>query len=1517
MSFTHLHVHTEHSPFDGIIRVSEMFEVVKSRGQNAVAITDHGTLAAMWSAQIAADKAGVKLIPGIETYLANGSRNDKKPFIVPREDKSASESAAEEVGSENVSLETRETPYQHLTLLADSEAGWRNLVLMNNHAQDAIWSKPRIDYDLLASHSEGIIVLTGCMGGPVLGPLSQAITFQDLANKAAWEQAPVPYEPQLNVIRAIELDERADAEEDEEAAQELRSQASAARAQAALSEVYEDLAIQREHDAWDNLESLIAAVGRENVYVEVMDHGIDSESRALENLVLLAREFGLPLVASNDCHYTHAHQHDRGDHLAWLNVPQTKKGSTVDNPSYVFPGHGGYHLRTETEMRAVRPEAWWQEAVSNTQLVADRVPKRILPGHRDLLPKFNTPEGFANNREYMYYLMRQGAADIYGGISKAVHDRIITEMEVIEESGYIDYFLVVHELVDWCLKQGILTGPGRGSAAGSLATYLLGITRVDPLRYSLLFERFLERGRVEPPDIDIDFPQQRRGDVIAHLRERWGADKVAYIGTFQMALAKQALKDAARVLGLPASLGAKLSSLVPDDPKMTLAKIFDEMPPAGEEYRKLVEKDPDAKRVHDIAASFDGITRGVSVHASGIIVSAVPLLDAVPMRKHKGEWVLQWTGPEAEAVGLLKVDVLGLRNLDVIEQATEYIEQTTGEKIDPRNLPDPDAPEPGEAERVANAYRVIGAGRTAGLFQLESPKMTELAMDVSPTSLDDLSALVALFRPGPMGEGLHTEYAARKKNPALISYRDYTPIPAEQEQLATVLDETLGIVVMQEQLMRLGTVVSGFNAGERSQLRKAVSKKKADVMAIVKEKFMAGAPLEHRDENGKVISIPFQEQTAEALWNSMVSFASYAFNKCITGDTVVENASGQKMTVAQLYRRLYGGDSPLGVCPFCNERPARPNVSMCQPCASWQYKFNDETRGLSLLAYDESDGRVRPQRVADVHQNGVREVSLIKLADGRSIRATGNHRFRTPDGYVTVDDLAVGDSLLVDGGYEPQRYVPSEIRTTSGPRLSLPGNKPWLAGEKNSGYVDGGFVKLRTWTEQTRDIAACRECGRTLADGRLERAHLDGNRLNNEPNNLAWMCPSHHKAHDYSRNGRKRRWDKGHVALASEIVSITPAGEEMTYDVEMAEGTDHNFIANGIVSHNSHSAAYGYLAYTTAYLKANWPAEYAAATLAATDKRDKRLQVLRALDAEGVTVLPPDVNLSGAKTRPEPGMDRTIRIGLSEVHGVGSAGDLIVAERERGGAFTSATDVLESVKDSSGARVLSTSIMRSLIESGACDSFGPRLGQVLTVGVADPELGRPVPDVEWGTLERAARQRRGLQVPIGEHPLTALAPVIEKHAPKPLREGFQGRTFRYADQIPDADGERGTFIGVLAAWSEKSYSRGRMANIVLEGATGSISGTMWDTELSALHEEDKVPSVGSVVSVYGRVRYRMIDANPDDPDSEAHSVKELTISQVSELPIPDEPSGGWAPAPFPRVDFVPEAAAVESDADAF
>lgn len=821
--FVHLHTHTEYSVLDGMGRLGDLARAAASDGQPALAITDHGTLGGAWAFDKACRSAGIKPIIGCEMYRAIGPRFDPQELSVPAE-------TDVDGGNDEKGTGRKRKRYEHLTVLAASPRGWRSLVAIHNASQQSFRYKPLIDFDLLAAHPEGLIVLTGCLGGPLAAPLSRA-----QAHRRAGD---------VGLARAEEDTARA------------------------------------------NLEAIIGAVGAENVYVEVMDHGIGPELDVLAPLRALAGEFGLECVATNDAHYTHAD--DAGHHEAWL---ACQSHATITDPKR-FRFHGsGYHLRTREEMIALHPDDdWWVRACDNTAALADRVADSVLPARRSRLPAFPlTPPGLTD-AQYLHRLVRDGARRRWGRLSGELKARLRHEEDVIVSMGFASYFLIVWEMISWANAHGILSGPGRGSAAGSATATALGITAVDPLRHGLLFERFLEPGRVGMPDIDTDFEQDRVGDVIDHLRDLYGADNVARIGTWGTEKSKGAIKAAARVLGFPPGPINRLTKEIPvaGGKPAPLADLLDPTRPDADEFRRTIASVPappasgytfDDVLAH--AAAFENVVDSVGIHACGVVVSADPLTEEIPLRIDRRDprrfWVAEWTGGEVEEVGALKLDLLGLRNLDIISRTLAMLPPRDGHPFTLADIPDPDdADGPGVAEAMA----MLAAGETDGCFQVESRGMRELLGQIVPDAWDDLTAVGAIFRPGPLGAGTHRHYAARKHGEEPVSYDRWTDDPEEAALLDTVLGPTYGLIVYQEQLMQLGRLVAGFDAAQRSRLRKAIGKKKADEMAAVGDMFVERAETRVTDPaTGDVVSPRFARSTAEALWADMKASGEYSFNK--------------------------------------------------------------------------------------------------------------------------------------------------------------------------------------------------------------------------------------------------------------------------------------------------------------------------------------------------------------------------------------------------------------------------------------------------------------------------------------------------------------------------------------------------------------------------------------------------------------------------------------------------------------
>jgi DNA polymerase-3 subunit alpha len=594
--------------------------------------------------------------------------------------------------------------------------------------------------------------------------------------------------------------------------------------------------------------------GKENFFVEIMDHGLDIERRTMKELIQLARELDLPLVASNDLHYTHSH--DATAHAALLCV---QSASTLDDPKRFKFGSDEFYLKSAAEMRNIFRD--FPDACDNTLLIAERCESTFE--HRDLLPRFPVPEGETEASWFEKEVAAGMKRRFPGGISEEHKAQAEYEVSVIKSMGFPGYFLVVADFIAWARSQGIRVGPGRGSAAGSLASYAMGITELDPLKYGLYFERFLNPDRVSLPDVDVDFDDRRRPEVIRYVTEKYGDDRVAQIVTYGTIKAKQALKDSARVLGMPYSVGERLTKAMPPSvmgKDITLGEVFD---PKAERYkeasdlRTLIETDIDCKTVFETAKGIENLKRQWGVHAAGVIMSAEPLIDVIPIMKREddGAIITQFDQPPCEALGLLKMDFLGLRNLTVIEDALANIKANRGITLEPETL---------DLDADPTTYELLSRGDTLGVFQLDGGPMRALLRQLKPTSFEDISAVIALYRPGPMGVNSHINYALRKNG-----LQDIEPIhPDLAEPLDEILGTTYGLIVYQEQVMAVAQKVAGFTLGQADVLRRAMGKKKKEELDKQFEGFEAG-----------MIERNYSKAAIKVLWETLVPFADYAFNK--------------------------------------------------------------------------------------------------------------------------------------------------------------------------------------------------------------------------------------------------------------------------------------------------------------------------------------------------------------------------------------------------------------------------------------------------------------------------------------------------------------------------------------------------------------------------------------------------------------------------------------------------------------
>ncbi len=685
--------------------------------------------------------------------------------------------------------------YLHQTMLAENATGLRNLFYLSSMAsyEGQLGKWPRMDADIIAERAEGIIATTGCPSGDVQTRLRLGQFDEALEAAAMWQ------------------------------------------------DIY----------------------GRDNYFLELMDHGLDIETRVRSELLEIGRKLDLPPLVTNDCHYVLESQAQA--HEAMLCV---QTGKTLhDEDRFKFDG-SGYYIKTAEQMRDL-----WDSTVpdgcDNTLWIAERVQDygEIWEEHpHDRMPVADVPEGYTPT-SWLHHEVMVGLEDRFHGqqVPQEYIDRAEYEISVIDMKGYPSYFLIVAEIIKHARSIGIWVGPGRGSAAGALVAYALTVTNIDPIEHGLLFERFLNPERPSAPDIDIDFDDRRRGEMIRYAAERWGEDKIAQVITFGTVKTKQALKDSARVqFGQPGyQIADRIAKVLPpaimakDIPLKGITDPEHERYNEAGEVRALIETDPDVRKIYDTARGLEGVVRQAGVHACAVIMSAQPLLECIPMWKRPadGALITGWDYPACEAIGLLKMDFLGLRNLTVIGDAIENIKANRdGKVIDLENL----------AIEDEETYKLLSRGETLGVFQLDSGGMQELLKRMQPTGFNDIVAALALYRPGPMGVNAHWDYADRKNGRKPI-----TPIhPELEEPLAEILGETYGLIVYQEQIMRISQKVANYTAGQADGFRKAMGKKKPEVLEKEFAAFEAGM-----QTNG------FSKEAIKTLWDTILPFAGYAFNK--------------------------------------------------------------------------------------------------------------------------------------------------------------------------------------------------------------------------------------------------------------------------------------------------------------------------------------------------------------------------------------------------------------------------------------------------------------------------------------------------------------------------------------------------------------------------------------------------------------------------------------------------------------
>src|SRR3989344_5672023 len=742
-NFVHLHVHSHYSLLDGLAKIPELLDEAKRQGMESLAITDHGAMYGVVEFYLKAKEVGIKPIIGVETYLAANGMANKRAGV--------------------------DRKSNHLVLIAKNFAGYQNLMYLTSQAHlKGYYYKPRIDKELLRTHSDGLIALTSCLQGEIPAAIANG-----------------------DIKKAERL-----------------------------------------------LEDYLQIFGEGNVYMELQDHpNIAKQKIANEGIVKLAQKFGLPLLATNDVHYVKREDAEPQDILVAI---QTKK--TVHDTDRLSMVHSDFSLRTSQDMENVFTQ--YPEAIKNTKLLAEQV-NLELPIGQTRLPYYEVPKG-KTSESYLRELVQAGVVKRFGTEqTKRITDRIDYELSVIEKTGFASYFLIVQDVVNWAKNNGIVVGPGRGSAAGSLVSYVLNITNVNPLDHDLLFERFLNPQRISMPDIDLDFTDLRRDEVLQYVAEKFGRDRVAQIITFGTMAARAAIRDVGRALGYEYSLCDKLAKLVPFQASLEQA-MQDSL-----ELRMAHDTDPKARRIITLAKKLEGVARHASTHACGVVITEQPLVNYTPLQfgtTGERSVITQFEMKTVEKLGLLKMDFLGLRNLTIIEETLANIKNRHNIDLDIHALPLNDK----------NTFKLLQQGNAVGIFQLESDGMRGWLKELKPTELNDIIAMVALYRPGPME--LIPNYVARKHGKEEVKYL--------HPKLEPILKNTYGIMVYQEQLLLAAQALAGFTLSEADILRKAVGKKIRDLMLEQKAKLITGMT-----KNG----IP--DRIAKQFWQLVEPFDRYGFNK--------------------------------------------------------------------------------------------------------------------------------------------------------------------------------------------------------------------------------------------------------------------------------------------------------------------------------------------------------------------------------------------------------------------------------------------------------------------------------------------------------------------------------------------------------------------------------------------------------------------------------------------------------------
>jgi len=1062
----------------------------------------------------------------------------------------------------------------------------------------------------------------------------------------------------------------------------------------------------------------------ERYFIEIMNNDIEIQRQQLEGAVTIANQMGIPLVATSDCHYVDPEDAEAQDIMLCINTGRFRTDQTrmkMENDQFF--------LRSPDQMYEKFPGL--DDAVARSQEIADTVDIEI-EFNKYFFPSFECPEQ-KTPLQYLRELCEQGLMERYEGdderivdgkLSDEVMARLDRELGVIEVLGYPTYFLIVWDFVLHARKVGIST-TARGSGVGAIVCYALYMSHVCPLRYDLLFERFLDESRTEPPDIDIDFEKERRIEVIDYVKERYGHEMVCQIGTFGTLAAKAAIKDTGRALGIPLSRVNQITEMVPDELKITIKKALDK----SADLKMAYDGDPEIRELLNLAMKIEGLARNVGTHAAAVVIADKPLAEYVPLGRVPGKQdvITQWAMVDVEASGLLKMDFLGLRNLTILSRTVKLVEQTTGETIDPLKFPLDDKA----------SYALLQRGETKGVFQLESGGIRDLLQRMKPDTFNDIIATAALYRPGPLEGGMVDDYVNIKHGRQQPEYKH--PV------LKEILEETNSIMVYQEQVMRILNRLGDVPLAKAYTCIKAISKKKQSLIDANHDIFIVGAV-----KNG------LGEKDAEDIWNLIVKFAGYGFNKCVIGSTQVTDAdTGEIHTVEELFQ---------------------------------------SQRSFRVHALDEHQQLV-PRQVTDVVWNGVRQTYRVQTRSGREIIATDNHPLRTFDGWTNIADLQVGDKIA----------AAREISITE---------------SKARRNDEGSIIDELDRSGSRQDF-----------------------RFGNQSKLLASSATSVIDPVLRTNGNRDIYWD--------DVVSIEPAAVEDVYDLTVEE--HHNFVANGLVVHNSHSTAYALIAFQTAYLKAHYPVEFMAALLSSDisgrnfKRKDALVEHMEDCDRMQIEVTPPDVNTSAADFSVA---DGKVPFALSAIKACGGSTSIAIEnERAKNGPFKDIFDFCERVDPHDCNR----SAIETLVKAGAMDCFGAKRSQLVMIieramqsgakvqadkkhgqtslfGAFDDEeteegaaAGVPLPDIEeWPDRQKLLAEKEVLGFYLDSHPLAEFEPKLA--------------TFRthQTDSLTECGDREEVILGGMLSSIKLAHTKNpkpgqpsKYANFDLEDMQGSVRCICW------------------------------------------------------------------------------------------